>query len=183
MVKKAVCVLATLLATSIVATPTARGQNPYGGNPSGNLRQGRSLPTFGVGSYESPQTGNYAGRNSGGLQSVQSYPPPPRVRRPVISPYLNLNRPEGIVGGVPNYFSLVKPRVEALNRYQSDVDHFRQLQEENARHQQELYRRQEQDFEALNKKIDQGRDPSSTRTQYSRPRLRSTGHATSFGVR
>ena len=112
-------------------------------------------------------------------------------RTPTVSPYLNLLRTDP--GGVPNYYSLVRPRVEAFDRYQQGVNNFRQYQQENERRQQELYLQQQQDYQALVDRMNQerlereqpGRSPNlgPIRTQYRRPTLRSTGHGTSHGTR
>ena len=178
----------TLVVSSLVSASVVMAQNPYA--PVNAPRYERRIPTFGAGSYQPPPTGNYSGPSNqfGNSQLSQTYPPAPRVRRPVISPYMNLSRPEGIVGGVPNYYSLVRPRVEAFNRYQQGVETFRRFEQDTAQRQQELYMQQQRDFESLQQKMREEQAASQTggrpaRTQYAPHSLRATGHATSFGVR
>ena len=160
-----------------------RYQSPYQ-QPQSSYQQ--PTPRLG-GGYQGSPTYNPSPRLSA------SYPPAPRVRRPVISPYLNLNRPEGLVGGVPNYYSLVRPRVDAFNRYQQGVDNFQRFRQENERRQQELFLQQQQDYQALVDRINEerlnreqpGRSPNlgPIRTQYRRPTIRPTGHPASHGTR
>ena len=193
MVRMVTGVTAVLLLAAHLQTPAAWGQNPYGGNRN-TTRQNRPLPTFGVGSNQAPRTGTYPGASGSSGQSSQTYPSAPRLRRPVISPYMNLHRPEGIVSGVPNYYSLVRPRVEAFNRFQSGQDNLRRFQEEAARRQQEneerqreLYRQQEEDYRSIKERIDRQDQKRAERRANPRPTryrplpLRATGHATSFG--
>ena len=179
----------TVLVLLLVAS-SSNAQNPYRSNSSGGgygYSSQRKMPSFGVGSYDSPQSGNISGNS----RLSSTYPRAPRVRRPVISPYLNLNRPEGIIGGVPNYYSLVRPEKKAFDRYKSGVNEFRQFENDTARKQQELYLQQQRDFEQTNERISRekeeleaGRPRSgSIRTRYGRSGMRPTGHATSFGAR
>ena len=172
------------------AAAEAQYRSPYGSSVDrsrgGNSYQ-RRLPSFGAGSYETPSSGGISGNSP-------TWPPPPRIRRPIISPYLNLSRPEGIVGGVPNYYSLVRPRGDQFNRYKTGVEEFRNFEQDTQRRQRELYLQQQRDYQSVNERMARdrrkaeragtSRDSSRPlRTQYRPARVRATGHPTSFGVR
>ena len=184
-------IVVAILATEASGQYGYGSRTPYGsaGGGYGSSYQSR---------YQQPNQsygGGYAGSPTYNAtpQLSGTYPPAPRVRRPVISPYLNLNRREGLVGGVPNYYSLVRPRVQAFDRYQSGVATLRRNQQENERRQQELYLQQQRDYQSLVDRMDEeirilndnrfNSTDSSVPTQYRRPALRPTGHGTSFGAR
>ncbi len=81
------------------------------------------------------------------------------MRRPTVSPYLNLLRPSGI-GQVPNYQTIVRPELEQRRLNQQQGAEIQQLQREAA-----SQRRATADL--------QRRDRSS------QPGIRGTGHQTS----
>ena len=131
-------------------------------------------------------------RSNNGTRSLDSYFNR-GSSRPVLSPYLHLLRPEGVIGGLPNYYTLVRPEINSRKRYAGDRKEYAKYQHDVQQQLRNKYLQQQRQIQEQARRLKREQKElaagsknagvSSSWLRFRPSPIRSTGHVTSIGIR